>query len=66
MTFSYTQIIYISAIRNLDGKLSASLPECLNIWSIYCAKLYEKPTLNVFDFNPVNDNDLDLDRPITY
>ena len=53
-------------IKNSEGKLSTSLPECLNFWSNYCTKLYEKHNLPAFVFNPVKGNDQELDRPFTY
>ena len=54
------------AIKNSDGKLSTSLPECLRYWCEYCTKLYDKPNSKVFAYNPIYGNDVDLDCPITY
>ena len=54
------------AIKNSEGKLSTSLPECLRFWGNYCTKLYEKSPSKFFVYNQVNGNELEIDRPITY
>ena len=52
------------SIKNLNGKLSNSLTECLENWSCYCEKLYSKTCKKQFKYKPVK-NEV-LDGPIRY